>query len=242
MTGAQRRSAPVAFSASPMITSTVCQSADRRGHRRGAFRHILQRVEDDGHDRDRDQHDHRPRHGRSQNAPQQGEPRGERELKQRRDDHQGCQHRRPSHGERADGHRDERSRRAHQQHVAGADPAHADRLHHGGDAADRHRREHRPGEVRVASPGGTDHDGRRQHHAAHAENGQLQAQTERKQFRRLVVRLVANARALSGCFVLHAVSLPAPSAARATRRGRLRPPMVTGQTRMGITVVAFCNS
>ena len=47
---------------------------------------VVDPEEHDGHHRYRDQHDDGPRHGRSQDPPEEREPRGERELEERRGD------------------------------------------------------------------------------------------------------------------------------------------------------------
>ena len=93
-----------------------------------------------------------------------------------------------------DAHGDEGAGGAHQQDVTGADVPHPARLDDGRDAAHHERCERRPGEQRVAQPGGANHDGGRQHDAGDGEHGVLQAETEGERARWVFVRLVADFR------------------------------------------------
>ena len=163
MTSAQSRSTPVAFSAISTTASKVMRALIGAPNRIGCGGYVFEQIPYDRHDGNRNQHDHRAGYDRRQHTPQEGEPRRQRELEQGGSDHQGGEHRRTAlhQGGNADG--DEGARRAHGQHVAGAEPAHANGLNYRAQAADDHRREHGPVEIGFAAIGGADDDGGRQY-------------------------------------------------------------------------------
>ena len=124
-----------------------------------------------------------------------GQAQRERELEQGRDHDQRREHGRPALGDRRDADRDEGARGSHQQDVAGADAAEPHRLQYRRCTADDNGGEDRPGhEIRRAA-GRPDHDDRRKHHASDGEHGELCAEAYGQGYRRILVGLVANARA-----------------------------------------------
>ena len=82
------------------------------------------------------------------------------------------------------------------------------RLQHGGDPADGDGREHRPRKEPLAAAGCPDDDGGGQHDPGDTENGELEAEPDGQRYRRLLVGLVADARALVGHIGLHDGDLP----------------------------------
>ena len=192
MTGAHRRNAPLALRAIAQTVSSVATALIGAPKIGRALRDLRQHAEDDRHHGDGDKHDDRPGDRRRQHASEQGEPCRECELKQRGDDHQGRQQRRPAFDQCRHANGDESPRRSHGQHVAGADASEADRLHHRGRAANGNGGEHRPGKVRFASPGGADDDRRRQDDPGYDENHQLHAETHGEGEWRPLVGFVAD--------------------------------------------------
>ena len=87
-------------------------------------------------------------------------------------------------------------------------------------AADGDRGKHRPRKEGFAAAGGPDHDGRRQHDPGDTENGELQAKSDGKRQRRLLIRLVANAGAVVGIVGLHDVTSRKSDSGAVRRTGR----------------------
>ena len=115
---------------------------------------------------------------------------------------------------------DERGRRPGREDVPGADPAEPRRLQHRGDAADGHRAEHGPGQIRLGFSRGADHDRGEGNESGDSEHDELHAASEDHAARWTLVGLVANA----------PLPLPVPVAHERSRRDG---PCPLGDDRIG---------
>ena len=192
MIGAQSRTDAPSPQREPGENGQGRPGAEERRQGRSALGDITQHREEDGHHRGRDQHDDDPGDRRSDHAAQPGEPEGEPELEQGGNEDQDREQRRTSFPERGDRNRDEGAGSSHEQNMPGAEPADAVRLQDGGKAAHGERREDRPGEIRLAEPGGADHDGGGEDDARDLQDRHLEAEPEGERLRGPFVRLVAD--------------------------------------------------
>ena len=178
--------------------------AGRQRRRRGSCAGgcLREQVEDDRRQGDRDQHDDRGRHRRREDTPQARQAPRDPEQRQCRQQHQGRQQRRAAFGQSDDGYGDVGRRRSHHQQMAGADPAAARGLQHGGQAAHDQAREYRPRQVGILETGAAHHDQHRHHHAGQRQRRELDRQPPGHQRPRRLVRLVADV-LLKGAVLTH---------------------------------------
>ena len=151
----------------------------------------LEHSEDDRHNRDGDQHDHRAGDGRCEEPPEEREPRGHEELEERGTHDERGQERRSPFRDRRDAHPDKGARAPHDEHLTRADPPVPDRLQQGARAGDCDRGDRGPRQIVLRRAGDPHHRRRNQNRNDDREHGELEPQAGREADRRRLVRLVA---------------------------------------------------